>query len=136
MLGRSSHWPSIWWSKYYFDRLKIKQWVAGLDLEHSKVFISIHLKLKKDKKMKWSPLNFGVKIKAVENVKLYRNSWVANFTSYTGGELWKSWHLKMYFFHFLPFADFPWLVDVHEIKIRIESPNLRKTYVWWILRSK
>ena len=22
MLGRSSHQPSIWWSKYYFDRLK------------------------------------------------------------------------------------------------------------------
>ena len=30
-LGRSSHQPSVWWSKYYFDRLKIKQWVAGLD---------------------------------------------------------------------------------------------------------
>ena len=29
-LGCSSH----RWSKYYFDRLKIKQWVAGLDLEH------------------------------------------------------------------------------------------------------
>ena len=44
-LGRSSHQPSIWWSKYYFDRLKIKQWVAGLDLEHSKLFISIFVKL-------------------------------------------------------------------------------------------
>ena len=34
-LDWSSHWPSVWWSKYYFDRLKIKKWVAGLDLEHS-----------------------------------------------------------------------------------------------------
>ena len=25
LLGRWSHRPSIWWSKYYFDRLKIKQ---------------------------------------------------------------------------------------------------------------
>ena len=24
--------PRVWWYKYYFDRLKIKQWVAGLDL--------------------------------------------------------------------------------------------------------
>ena len=38
-LGRSSHRPSVWWSKYYFDRLKIKQWVPGLDLGHSKLFI-------------------------------------------------------------------------------------------------
>ena len=37
-LGWSSHGPSIWWSKTYFDRLKIKQWVAGLDLEHSELF--------------------------------------------------------------------------------------------------
>ena len=37
-VGRSSHRPSVWWSKYYFDRLKIKQWVAGLDLGHSKLF--------------------------------------------------------------------------------------------------
>ena len=35
------HWvilPRVWWSKYYFDRCKIKQWVAGLDLGHSKLF--------------------------------------------------------------------------------------------------
>ena len=44
-LGRLSHWPSIWWSKYYFDRLKIKKWVAGLNLERSKLFIVIFLKL-------------------------------------------------------------------------------------------
>ena len=44
-LGRSTHRPSVWWSKYYFDRLKIKQWVAGLDLEHSKIFIFIILKI-------------------------------------------------------------------------------------------
>ena len=37
-LGQLSYRPSIWWSKYYFDRLKMKQWVAGLDLEHSKLF--------------------------------------------------------------------------------------------------
>ena len=43
MLGRSSHLPSIWWSKYYVDRLKIEQWVAGLDLGHSKLFIFVKL---------------------------------------------------------------------------------------------
>ena len=32
-------------SEYYFDRLKIKQWVAGLDLGHSKLFIFIFVKL-------------------------------------------------------------------------------------------
>ena len=30
-------------SMYYFDRLKIKQWVAGLDLGHSKLFIFVKL---------------------------------------------------------------------------------------------
>ena len=44
-LGRSSHRPRVWWSKYNFDRLKVKQWVAGLDLVHSKLFISIFVKL-------------------------------------------------------------------------------------------
>ena len=38
-LGQSSHWPSVWWSKYYFDRLKILQWIAGLDLRT--VFVKI-----------------------------------------------------------------------------------------------
>ena len=46
-LGLSSHWPSVWWSKYYFDRLKVKQWVAGLDLGHSKLFIISFVKLQK-----------------------------------------------------------------------------------------
>ena len=36
-LGRSSLQPSIWYSKYHFDRLKIEQQVAGLDLRHSKL---------------------------------------------------------------------------------------------------
>ena len=38
-------------SKYYFDRLKIKQWVAGLDLEHSKliIFFSVRKVIKKNK---------------------------------------------------------------------------------------
>ena len=43
-LGWSSHQPSVWWSKYYFDRLKIKQWVFGLDLEHSKLLVSFFVK--------------------------------------------------------------------------------------------
>ena len=42
-LGQLSHWPSIWWSKCYFDKLKIKQWVAGSDLEHSKLFIFVFI---------------------------------------------------------------------------------------------
>ena len=37
----------VCWSKYYFDRLKIRQWVAGLDLGHSTLFIFIFVKLKK-----------------------------------------------------------------------------------------
>jgi hypothetical protein len=44
-LGRLSHGPSIWWSKYYFDRLNIKQRVTGLHWEHSNFFISIFIKL-------------------------------------------------------------------------------------------
>ena len=32
------------WSKYYFDILKIKQWIAGLDLGHSKIVICIFVK--------------------------------------------------------------------------------------------
>ena len=43
ILGWLSHRPSVWWSKYYFDRLKIKQWVASLDLGHSKLFIFVKL---------------------------------------------------------------------------------------------
>ena len=45
LLGWLSHRPSVWWSKYYFDRLKIKQWVSGLELGHSKLFIFIFVKL-------------------------------------------------------------------------------------------
>ena len=45
-----------WWSKNY--RLKIKQWVACLDLEHSKLFIFIFfvyiVKKKKKKKNNWT----------------------------------------------------------------------------------
>ena len=50
-LGRlvDSHPPSVWWSKYNFDRLKIKLWVAGLDLRHSRVFIFILVNLQKTK---------------------------------------------------------------------------------------
>ena len=51
MLGRWSHQPSVWWSKYYFDRLKIKHWVAGLDLGHSKLFIFVKLYIKKEKEI-------------------------------------------------------------------------------------
>ena len=43
LLGRSSHQPTVWWSKYSFDRLKIDQWVAGLVLGHSKLFIFVKL---------------------------------------------------------------------------------------------
>ena len=43
---RSSHWPSVWWSKYYFNRLKIKQLVAGLDLGTQNYFCKVIKKLK------------------------------------------------------------------------------------------
>ena len=35
-------------TKYYFDRLKIKQWVAGLDLGYSKLFIIFFCKVTKN----------------------------------------------------------------------------------------
>ena len=50
MLGWSSH-GLDWWSKYYFHRLKIRQWVAGLDLGNSTLFICIFVKLYKNKKI-------------------------------------------------------------------------------------
>ena len=53
LLGQSSHWPSVWWSKHHFDRLKINQWAAGIDLGHSKIFIFIFVKLKKIKRINW-----------------------------------------------------------------------------------
>ena len=53
MLGWSSHWASVWWSKYYFDGLKMKPWVAGLDLGHSKLFIFIFVKLQKYIETNW-----------------------------------------------------------------------------------
>ena len=38
-------------SKYYFDKLKIKHWVAGLDLGHSRLFILVFVRFfKKGKK--------------------------------------------------------------------------------------
>ena len=46
-LGRSSHQPSVWWSKYYFYRLKIKQRVAGLDLNSLFLFLKSYEKIKK-----------------------------------------------------------------------------------------
>ena len=39
------------WSKFCFDRLKIKQWVAGLYLGHSKLFIFIWKKLSLEHQM-------------------------------------------------------------------------------------
>ena len=45
LLGGSSHQPSVWWSKYYFDRLKMKQRAAHLE-GHSKLFIFIFVKFK------------------------------------------------------------------------------------------
>ena len=35
---------NAWWSKYYFYRLKIKQWVAGLDL--GQIFVKLEKKMK------------------------------------------------------------------------------------------
>ena len=86
LLSQLSHWPSIWWSKYNFNRLKTKQctevrfvsffsggfitaigvniperklakhtsvqWVTGLDLGYSKLFIFIFVKLWKNKENK------------------------------------------------------------------------------------
>ena len=47
-MGQSSHRPSVWWSKYYSDRLKMKKWI--LDSEHSKLFVFIFVKLWKQNK--------------------------------------------------------------------------------------
>ena len=41
-------------TKYYFDKLKIKQWVTGLDLGHSQLFIFIFVK--SFSKSKWTGL--------------------------------------------------------------------------------
>ena len=41
LIDQASNGPSM----YYFDRLKIKQWFAGLDLGHSKLFIFTFEKL-------------------------------------------------------------------------------------------
>ena len=38
---------------YYFKRLKIKEWVAALDLGLSKVFISIFVKFQWNRKVNW-----------------------------------------------------------------------------------
>ena len=52
-LGRSSHWPIVWWSKYYFGRLKIKQWVCWLGLRALKTlyfyFCKVIKKFEKNK---------------------------------------------------------------------------------------
>ena len=75
-------------------------------------------------------MNIAVKIKVVENVKLYRNSWISNSRSYTGGELWKSWRLKIEISRFLPFDDF---LDFHEmkkskLKVRISTKYMYNEY--------
>ena len=49
LLGWWSHQIRVWWSKYYFDRLKIIQWVAGLDTQN---FLFLFFKVMKKFKNK------------------------------------------------------------------------------------
>ena len=73
-------------------------------------------------------MNIVVKIKVVEETKLYRKFWISRSRSYAGGELWNSWRLKVEIFRLLPFDDFLWLVFMKQ-KFRIESPNFDILYV-------
>ena len=75
----------------YFHEIKIQSWKS--EFRH---FICI--------------MNIAVKITVVEKVKLYRKFWISRSRSYTGGELWKSWWLKIGISRFLPFDDFLWSV--------------------------
>ena len=52
-LSRSSHLPSIWWSKYYLDILKIKQWVAGFKLGAHKTLYFYFCKVIRNGKINW-----------------------------------------------------------------------------------
>ena len=100
MLGRLSHWPSIWWSKYYFDRLKIKQQVTGLDLEPSKPFFYIFVKIcikKLEKKFCSKFQNKFLKSSFLPKYDFINSFWnLQDNTFFLVCSTKKSWHYSSY----------------------------------------